>query len=103
MSESEFVEVEFSVSPIPPKTLRSMNEVSVRRDGCVWRVHKNDPDPFPSKPHAHNTESGLKMHLGTGRLYHRSTDTEKSIDKKLLLFIRTELSQKGLALPPLQI
>jgi hypothetical protein len=103
MNKNDIIEVEFSVSPIPEQTLRKMEEVSVRRDGCVWRVHKNDPDPFPSQPHAHNTESGLKMHLGTGRLYYRSTDTNKSIDRKMLLFIRTELTDKGISVPVLQV
>ncbi len=34
-------------------------------------VHKNDADPLPSSPHAHNYEQCLKMHLGTGDLYQR--------------------------------
>jgi len=28
-------------------------EEDYRVAGEVWRVHKNDPDPYPSRPHAH--------------------------------------------------
>jgi hypothetical protein len=28
-------------------------EKDYRVGGEVWRVHKNDPDPYPSRPHAH--------------------------------------------------
>jgi len=43
-------------------------------NGEIWRVHKNDPDPYPSKPHAHciagaNRFVGCKLHLGTAELY----------------------------------
>lgn len=42
--------------------------------GEIWRVHKNDPDPFPSKPHAHCIAGarrfvGCKLHLGTAELF----------------------------------
>jgi hypothetical protein len=40
----------------------------------VWRVHKGDAYPFPSKPHAHCIGGakrfvGCKLHLGTADLY----------------------------------
>jgi hypothetical protein len=43
-------------------------------DGEIWRVHKNDPDPYPSNPHAHCIAGakrfvGCKLHLGTAALY----------------------------------
>lgn len=42
--------------------------------GEVWRVHKGDADPFPSRPHAHCVGGakrfvGCKLHLGTAQLY----------------------------------
>jgi hypothetical protein len=42
--------------------------------GEVWRVHKNDPDPYPSNPHAHCIAGakrfvGCKLHLGSAALY----------------------------------
>ena len=49
-------------------------EEDYRVKGEVWRVHKGDPDPYPSKPHAHCVDGakrfvGLKLHLGTAELY----------------------------------
>ena len=42
--------------------------------GEVWRVHKYDADPIPSRPHAHciggaRRYVGCKLHLGTRELY----------------------------------
>src|SRR4051812_27073942 len=53
---------------------RYVLEKDYRVGGEVWRVHKNDPDPFPSRPHAHCIEGkeryvGCKLHLGTAALY----------------------------------
>jgi hypothetical protein len=43
-----------------------------RVGGEVWRVHKCDPDPFPSRPHAHCVSGkleGYTLHLGTRELF----------------------------------
>jgi hypothetical protein len=98
MSLDDILEIELPESPIPPGTPQRMDEATVRRFGCVWRVHKNDPDPFPSRPHAHNLESGLKMHLGTGQLFLRGRDTGRKIEKKHLDVIRAELLRRGVRL-----
>jgi hypothetical protein len=50
-------DIDLGYSPIPGGTLRRLDEVTVKRDGHVWRIHRNDADPFPSNPHAHNLES----------------------------------------------
>jgi hypothetical protein len=52
-------------------------EDDYRVAGEVWRVHKTDADPFPSRPHAHCVGGakrfvGCKLHLGTAELYHGS-------------------------------
>jgi hypothetical protein len=57
----------------------SLSRAIVRADdyrvcGEVWRVHKGDADPFPSRPHAHCVGGAkklrnCKLHLGTARLY----------------------------------
>jgi hypothetical protein len=49
-------------------------EDDYRVAGEIWRVHKSDADPFPSKPHAHCVGGakrfvGCKLHLGTGQLF----------------------------------
>ena len=51
--EKVLATIEFDTSPIPNGVMRRMDEVTVKRDGCVWRIHKNDADPYPSNPHAH--------------------------------------------------
>lgn len=67
----------------------------------IWRIHKNDTDPFPSIPHAHNIESGLKLHLGNGELYFGRRFTDKLISKKDLFTIRAQV--KNIELPQLTI
>jgi hypothetical protein len=47
-------------------------EEDLKVNGERWRIHRNDPDPHPSKPHAHcvgGKNAGCKLHLGTGQLY----------------------------------
>lgn len=99
MTEELLGEVEFPESPIPSRCRRRIDEKTIKRDGCIWRIYKNDADPFPSNPHAHNVESGLKLDLSNGRLFFKRTDTGKSISRKDLLFIRSELEKNGITLP----
>jgi len=85
--------VRFERSIIPDETRRRLTEVTVRANGEVWRIHKNDADPFPSNPHAHNQENGLKLHLGTGELYFNTRKTGQRVTRKDLRAIRTKLSK----------
>jgi hypothetical protein len=101
MTDELLTEIEFEQSPIPDGTLRRLDEVTIRRDGCVWRIHKNDAHPFPSNPHAHNLESGLKLDLSSGGLYFQGEFTGKKVSKKDLEFIRTQAELKNVTLPPL--
>jgi len=91
-------EVELKKSIVPAGVLRKLVEQTVRRNGEVWRIHRNDTDPFPSSPHAHNLQTGHKLHLGTGELFLRRL-TVGRIAKKDLLSIRDQLS--GWTLPAL--
>lgn len=102
MINDSFIEIEFPQSPIPPDCPRMLDEVTIKRHGCIWRIHKYDNDPFPSKPHAHNKESRLKLHLSTGGLYSRRQCVSK-ISKKDLQFIRTQAELKGINLPPIAV
>ena len=99
--DQSVVEIEFQHSPIPDGTFRRNDEVTIKRDGCVWRIHRNDPDPFPSQPHAHNVESGLKLDLSNGRLYFGRKFAGRSISSKDLEFIRSEAANRDIILPPL--
>jgi hypothetical protein len=79
--------------PILPENIpRNLNEETIKIKGEVWRIHKNDVDPFPSSPHAHNYESGIVLHLGTGEMF--SSANKKSVGSigcKKLMRLRGEL------------
>jgi hypothetical protein len=96
-------EIELSYSPIPQGCKRRFDEVTVKGDGQIWRIHKSDPDPFPSDPHAHNVESGLKLNLSNGDLFLRSQYAGRSVSKKALLEIRQKAEGKGVQLPALEV
>jgi hypothetical protein len=76
------------------------------RVGEIWRVHKNDPDPFPSQPHAHcvggaSRYIGCKLHLGTAELFRGREALGRYMNKKqfdrLIGLIRPKFP--GLTLP----
>lgn len=94
-------EVELDHSPIPSGCLRRLDEITIKKDGQIWRIHKNDDDPFPSNPHAHNLESRLKLDLSNGNLYYKRRDTGKTISRKDLLAIRSKITK--IQLPPIII
>lgn len=74
-------QVDLDDSIIPNNVIRDINEEQIKFKGERWIVHKNDVDPFPSNPHAHNYEAGLKLHLGNGELYN-GTQLAGKITKK---------------------
>lgn len=91
---AEFTEDE----PLVPQSIpRLLTEQTVKVKGEVWRVHKNDADPFPSVPHAHNYESGVVLDLGSGDMFDRNRKCIGAIGCKKLLRIRGGLN--GLTLP----
>lgn len=90
--------VELPETIIPEDTEQAINEQQVRHCGEVWVIHRNDADPFPSDPHAHNYESNLKLHLGTGNLYLKKRIVGK-VGRKELIAIREKISY--LTLPTL--
>jgi len=63
-------------SLLPEEFPRLLTEQTIRVKGEVWRIHKADPDLFPSNPHAHNCESGVVLHLGTGEMFDKSSKKE---------------------------
>jgi hypothetical protein len=90
-------EVHLEEDVLPEGTPRLITEETVRSKGQVWRIHANDKDPFPSSSHAHNLESGLKLHLGTGQLF-RKTQSAGRVKCKHLKLIRGAI--KKVQLPP---
>ncbi|MBK7481893.1 MAG: hypothetical protein IPI72_03985 [Flavobacteriales bacterium] len=86
----------------PDGLARSINEKEIKVRGQNWSIHKNDADPFPSDPHAHDYETGLKLDLTNGNLY-RKRAFVVSITKKKLMAIRTKCVDAGFVLPPVTI
>ena len=101
MADELLGEIELDESPIPVTCVRRLDEATIKRDGCVWRIHKNDADPFPSNPHAHNGESGLKLDLRNGDLYFQRKTANENVGKKHLSAIRNAAAKKGIPLPPI--
>jgi hypothetical protein len=71
----------------------ALEKADIKINGEIWRVHKNDADPFPSAPHAHNYRMKCKLHLGNGKLY-RKADSIGKIDPKDLLVLRSEIKSR---------
>lgn len=70
-------------------------EATVRRDGKVWQIHKNDPDPFPSDFHAHNYVDNETLDLYTGFLYKSNTrDKIAMLSKKDYKAVLINLSKR---------
>lgn len=91
---AEFITEE---SLIPEHIPRLLTEKTVKVKGEVWHIHKNDVDPFPSVPHAHNYESGVRLHLGSGEMFDKNRKPIGNIGCKKLLRVRSKLS--SLTLP----
>lgn len=87
-------------SILPEDWPKLLEEETIPHGGEIWRIHKNDADPFPSSPHAHNLENGLKLHLGTGELFKKRKRVDK-IRCKDLKALRAKVSEK-IDLPPIQ-
>jgi len=94
---------EFIEAPplIPESVPRVLTERTLRIKGEVWRIHKSDVDPFPSVPHAHNYESGVVLHLGSGEMFDTNRKCIGSIGAKQLTRIRGLLKEKEVPLPSL--
>lgn len=89
-------------SDIFPEGLLILEKVQIKDKGKIWVIHKYDQDDFPSKPHAHQLDSNLKLDLSTGNLYKKKRYCGK-ISKKALLSIRGKATEKNIALPDLNI
>lgn len=87
-------------SVIPENVPIYLKKKKYKVKGEVWDVHKNDADPFPSSPHAHNYDQNLVMHLGNGKLY-RKRDFVGTAKKKEFLLLRSLID--NVDLPQLEI
>ena len=91
-------QIEFEDSILPEGTPILLTEQRVKVKGEVWVIYKNDADSFPSTPHAHNYESGISLHLGTGEFFNKRKSKGFLACNKLIL-VRDRI--KGYELPAL--
>lgn len=93
--------ITFEGSILPDGMPQLLTEERVKIKGEIWTIHKNDKDPFPSNPHAHNYSFGYKLHLGTGELFENNNKPlNKKITKKHLLDLRSRV-KSNIDLPDL--
>jgi hypothetical protein len=59
-------------SEIFPKDLLIQFKVRIKSKGLIWIIHKNDKDPFPSNPHAHELDNNIKLDLSNGNCYKKN-------------------------------
>ncbi|UFX42023.1 hypothetical protein HAP47_0022350 [Bradyrhizobium sp. 41S5] len=85
---------------------RELMQKDYRVGGEVWRVHKYDVDPFPSRPHAHcvggrDRHIGLKLHLGTAALFKGNEPIGRKLHRDHFLRLCEIVSRKfpDIALP----
>lgn len=101
MADEIIAEIDLGEYPIEGRHKRKLEEATFKSDGSIWRIHRNDADPFPSNPHAHNLETGLKLDLRNGLLYLGSKPAGGMFKRKHLLTLRRLAEEKGFSLPPL--
>lgn len=80
----------------------NLYEKQIKVKGQKWELHKNDDDPFPSNPHAHNYETGLKLDLSNGNLYKKKKLVD-SVTRKVLTTIREKFEAAGFTMPTLTV
>ena len=89
-------------NPMLPHNINSLLlEQNIKNKGEIWTIHKNDQDPFPSNPHAHNYPMNLVAHLGTGELYQGRRLMKQKLKTKDLVNLRKLIVErvKGICLP----
>ena len=78
-------EVSFPDGILPSGIPLFLTHQQVKIKGEIWVIHKNDVDPFPSNPHAHNYQHNLVIHLGNGIIYKKRKNVGKLTKKKFML------------------
>ncbi|MDN7176973.1 hypothetical protein M0D69_02850 [Caballeronia sp. SEWSISQ10-4 2] len=72
----DFVEVSIGSAAWVNAAGKFFAEADYKVRGELWRVHKGDAEPYPSRPHAHWIDGskrfiGCTLHLGTAELYRK--------------------------------
>jgi hypothetical protein len=85
-----------------PGSIRRIYAALNQGAGGEWEILRNDADPFPSNPSAHNEVEDIAMDLATGTLYH-DREWVHRLRKAELMRFREKITSKypELGLPPL--
>jgi hypothetical protein len=85
-----------------PGSIRRVYSALGKAKGTEWEILRNDRNPFPSNPCAHNEVEDITMDLSGGGLFHDGEFVHRLRRKDLVNF-RARISEKypGLELPPL--
>lgn len=90
--------VEFDSQEIYDSVTNNLEKARIRDKGLIWTIHKNDKDPFPSNPHAHEYNLNYKMDLNAGIIYKKGKQVGK-LGKKDFDRLKTKITEKGIELP----
>lgn len=71
-----------------------LEKATIKIDGHIYKIYKNDLDPLPSQPHAHDLIEHVKIHLGTGEKYRNSWPIGKKLHRKDLKELRAMIHQQ---------
>lgn len=105
LSNFDFNTLQYEISidkEILPSDILIRYKVRIKDNNLIWIIHKNDTDPFPSNPHAHQLSNNIKLDLRNGKCYKRKKYIYK-IRKKDLLKIRAQANDKEIELPEIMI
>lgn len=105
---STYVDVAVGVMQMVTGSGLYVEEADLRVNGVVWRVHKSDADPYPSKPHAHCIAGakrflGYTLHLGTAQLFEKRRPLDRYLSsdefERLIALIQPKFPDISLPLP----
>jgi hypothetical protein len=78
-----------------------IREADFRISGRLWRIYRNDADPFPSNPHAHWVKEAWKLDLANGDAYLGREFVGWRMPKPDFARLRRAAESRGIALPHL--
>lgn len=78
-----------------------LREADFRISGRLWRIYRNDADPFPSNPHAHWVKEAWKLDLANGDAYLGRKFVGWRMPKPDFARLRRAAESRGIALPHL--
>ena len=83
------------ISEISETGTRLLLEITIKQNGGIWRVHKNDLDDiFPSDLHAHRVDKKEILDIYNGKVYSNGVCIRK-LSKKEMLYIYNKIMESN--------